>query len=478
MTDMTWSELLTRVSAGMMVRTDSREIQPGEAFAALPGSRVDGSTFIPEALARGAKLIIAKPGTPLPAGADAVLVTHPDPRKGLGELAAAYYRTQNCDMKLIGVTGTNGKTTVTHMIEHLLREGKMTPGIMGTISCRWPGQERASCLTTPDCWSIHQMLREMADAGVDAVCMEASSHALDQDRMAGLRFDAAVFTNLTQDHLDYHRTMEEYFAAKKKLFSGDGDLHRVVNIDDPYGARIAREHRPVLGVTLGGNGHRDFPVLRGRFHSAGKKGLSMSVDYGDRTWRIDSSMVGKHNGYNMLLALGTVISLGVEHDAAAALSRLPGVPGRLERVENARGLDVFVDYAHTPDALENVLSALRELDASRIVTVFGCGGERDAGKRPIMGRTVARYSDVAVLTSDNPRGEDPEAIMDQVEPGLATCPRVIRESDRKSAIALAIGEMQPGDVLLVAGKGHETYQQIGDRRIPFSDVQAIQEVLQ
>jgi UDP-N-acetylmuramoyl-L-alanyl-D-glutamate--2,6-diaminopimelate ligase len=474
-----FNDLLARAATGTMVRTDSRQVAPGEIFVALPGTRTDGTRFIPDALDRGAAFVVAPPGTALPTGSTAILVHHPAPRLALGELARSFFGTDRLGMKLLGITGTNGKTTVTTMAEHLLGAAGLVPGIMGTISCRWPGHENPSCMTTPDCWTIHETLARMAGAGVQAVCMEVSSHALEQDRVAGISFDAAVFTNLSQDHLDYHRSMEEYFASKRRIFTRQGSAPPlgIINVDDAYGTRIAAGHLPRIAFTLAHNGSLQDPVLRGTILAADRKGLILDVAYGKRSWHLTSPLVGRHNAYNLLSVVGLGIGLDLPDEAIQAMEGFGGVPGRLQRIENRMGLDIFVDYAHTPDALENVLSAVRALDFKRVITVFGCGGDRDAGKRPLMGAAVAKFSDVAVLTSDNPRTEDPETIMDQIQPGLSSCPVVIRESDRRKAIAAALEEMQGGDALIVAGKGHEQYQIIGDRRIEFSDERTIQEIL-
>jgi UDP-N-acetylmuramoyl-L-alanyl-D-glutamate--2,6-diaminopimelate ligase len=475
----TFTDLLARAASGTMVRTDSRQVAPGDVFVAMPGTRTDGSRFLSEALGRGAAFVVAPPGVELPSSTTAALITHPSPRQALGELALAFFGTDRLGLTVIGVTGTNGKTTVTAMAEHLLAAAGLVPGIMGTISCRWPGHERPSCMTTPDCWTIHETLAAMSGAGVRAVCMEVSSHALDQERIAGISFDAAVFTNLTQDHLDYHPSMEEYFASKRRLFSRkDGSRPLgIINIDDPYGARIAAEHRPLIALTMAQNGCAQGPVLRGTMLAVDRKGLILDLAFGNRSWHFASPLVGRHNAYNLMAAVGLGIGLELPDKAIQSMEGFSGVQGRLQRIENRKGLDIFVDYAHTPDALENVLSALRALNFKRIITVFGCGGDRDPGKRPLMGAAVARFSDVAVLTSDNPRTEDPEAIMDQIQPGLASCPMVVREADRRKAIAAALEEMRAGDALIVAGKGHEDYQIIGEQRTEFSDERTIREIL-
>jgi UDP-N-acetylmuramoyl-L-alanyl-D-glutamate--2,6-diaminopimelate ligase len=273
--------------------------------------------------------------------------------------------------------------------------------------------------------------------------------------------------------------MEEYFASKRRLFTRQGSAPPlgIINVDDPYGESIAALHRPLIPFTMARNGTARDPVLRGTILAVDRKGLILDVTYEDRSWHIASPLVGRHNGYNLLAAVGLGIGLGLPDESIRSLDGFSGVTGRLQRIDNRKGLDIFVDYAHTPDALENVLSALRALDFKRIITVFGCGGDRDPGKRPLMGEAVARFSDVAVLTSDNPRTEDPEAIMDQIQPGLSSCPKVLREPDRRKAIAAALEEMKAGDALIVAGKGHENYQIIGDRRIEFSDERTIREIL-
>lgn len=480
-TDMSWLELLDRVRAGLMVRTDSRLITPGEVFAAMPaaGDKRDG--FIADAVARGAEFVVADgPVAPEVLGG-AALIERPDAPEALGELAKAYFKTGQAVMKIIGVTGTNGKTTTSYLIEHILASAGLKVGLLGTVAYRWPGFSLDASLTTPGCWQLHELFANMEKSDVDVAVMEVSSHALDQNRVAGLEFDAAVLTNVTQDHLDYHGDMETYFRAKSRLFHEcpRPDKRCVLNWDDPYGRRLLADTHPSLGYGL-----TDAPLgdtsLAGTILSCTGKGLRLRMSYKGKTWELDSPLVGAHNAQNLLAAQAACLSLGLSCKEVRRLSEFKGVPGRLERVDNDRGLPVFVDYAHTPDALVNVQKTLRALDFDRLITVFGCGGNRDRSKRPLMAKAVAEYADVAVLTSDNPRFEDPLAIMDDARPGLSQGGRTIEtveDPDRYRALCKAVGIMRPGDVLLVAGKGHETYQQVGGRKLPFSDVEAVRRAI-
>jgi UDP-N-acetylmuramoyl-L-alanyl-D-glutamate--2,6-diaminopimelate ligase len=308
--------------------------------------------------------------------------------------------------------------------------------------------------------------------------MEVSSHALDQGRVEGLTFDVAALTNVTQDHLDYHGQMEAYFQAKRRFFStylADGGV-AVINFDDPYGRRLLEEYPNALGYGMGEAGV-PARALKGRVASSSGKGLQLEMSYGGQMWTLVSPLIGAFNAANLLTAQAIGLGLGLSVEVLQSLSDCYGAPGRLERVPNDRGLHVFVDYAHTPDALENVLRALKSLDFEKVVAVFGCGGNRDRAKRPLMAEAVAKWANVAVLTSDNPRREDPLAIMEDAKPGLKMAARVALEQDRRKAIGLALGEIGPRDVLLIAGKGHETYQQIGDVKHPFNDVSVVKELL-
>ncbi len=473
-----WNELLTLVRRGLMVRTDSRDVRPGEVFALMPAAAEKSDAFLAQALARGAAWIVAGPGVLLPQSERVKLMTVVDVPDALGQLAAKYFRTHKQAMQVVAVTGTNGKTTITYLLEGLLAAAGRKVGVLGTVSYRWPGTSIEANLTTPGCWRLHELFAQMSSDGVDTVVMETSSHALHQKRVAGLEFDAAVLINLTQDHLDYHGDFEDYYQAKKLLFTSfpRADKFKAANADDPYGLRLLSELPDAVGFTLKGASVPGNRMLRGAMTSCTGQGVSLRMEFEGKCWSLDSGLVGAHNASNLMAAQAVGLGLGLNPGDMQALAPFTGVPGRLERVPNDQGLDIFVDYAHTPDALQNVLNALRALDFSRVLTVFGCGGDRDRTKRPLMGRAVAGLSDVAVLTSDNPRHEDPLAIMADVRPGLQNGPSgltVIEEPDRYKALCQAISLMRPGDALLVAGKGHESYQQIGDVKQPFSDAEAV-----
>jgi len=473
------SALKTKIRAGgIEVAGHSAKVTSGGVFVAISGPGTDGALFIGDALARGAAVVVAAPGVQLPADAQAELVTVSDTKAALGALAAARYGTDRMAMPVVAVTGTNGKTTVSYLIERLATAAGRRVGVLGTVTYRWPGYSRDASLTTPDCLTIHACLAEMAAAGCDLAVMEASSHALEQDRLAGMRFAAAAFTNLTQDHLDYHKNMESYFAAKAKLFRQycPDQETAVLNYDDPFGLRLLREFPKAIGygLTLPPSGFSR--LLSGGIQHAGRDGLTLDACFGDTAFAIASPMPGRHNAQNLLAAVGVALVLGLPPEVLTSLADFHGAPGRLERIPNPAGLTVLVDYAHTPDALENVLCAAREFTAGKLYVVFGCGGNRDRTKRPLMGAAVARYADVAVLTSDNPRHEDPLAIMNDAKPGLKGARRMILEPDRRRAIELALSEMRPEDVLVIAGKGHETYQQIGDVKHPFSDAVVVREL--
>jgi len=473
-----WEALKNKVRQGLAVRTHSGLVQPGDVFIALPGTRHDGSMYIDQALERGASYVVACNVNRWAHDASAEFLVHPSPQQGLGELAAAYFGTEEFAMKMVGITGTNGKTTTTYMIEHLLTAAGMKVGVIGTVSIRWPGHSQDATMTTPDCWTLHEVLARMMHDGVDVVCLEVSSHALDQDRVAGVPFDVAVFSNLTQDHLDYHHDLESYFLAKAKLFqpSGSGIPFGIINADDPYGQRLL-ENRPYsMGYGLEAPPSANY--LSGHLQRCSRSGLELNMTFDDTSWSLCSPLVGRHNAMNLLAAQGVGLALGLTGADMQHLAGFSGVPGRLQRIVNARNLHVFVDYAHTPDALEKVCQSLQSLDFNRLFVVFGCGGDRDHLKRPLMGAAVGACADVAVVTSDNPRHEDPERIIDQIMPGLAAAQgKIIREADRKKAICLALDAMQPGDALLIAGKGHETYQQIGDEKFPFNDARIVEDYL-
>lgn len=477
--DAAFAALVETVRAGgVPVAAHSAKVLPGGVFVAMAGNAADGARFVPDAVARGAAWVVGVPGTALPEGAAARLVTVDDPRVALGTLAGARYGADRMAMPVAAVTGTNGKTTVSYLLERLGTAAGKKVGVLGTVAYRWPGFSRDASLTTPDCLTIHENLAAMDRAGCDLAVMETSSHALDQDRLAGLSFATAAFTNLTQDHLDYHRDMETYFAAKAKLFRHYlvDPARAVLNFDDPFGLRLLREFPQAIGYGLGKPPHGFSRLLAGGIREHGRDGLVLGACFGDEAFEVASPMPGRHNAANILAAMGLALALGLPVETFASLADCHGAPGRLERIPNPAGLTVLVDYAHTPDALENVLSAAREFTPGKLYAVFGCGGDRDRAKRPLMAAAVARYADVAVLTSDNPRHEEPLAIMEDAKPGLAGARRAILEPDRRRAIELALGAMRPEDVLVIAGKGHETYQQIGDVKYPFSDAAVVREL--
>lgn len=475
-----WQALLEEVNKGRKVKVDSRDVYPGDVFVALPGHKADGSAFIPQALERGAKYIVTSQPVKLNNSYSASLICHPDPREGLGELAKAYFKTFKQEYYLVGITGTNGKTTVSYLLEHILIRAGYKIGVIGTVSYRWPGHEQAASLTTPDCLRTHQILSQMAANGVEIVFMEVSSHALDQKRAAGLDFDLALFTNLSQDHLDYHQDMEDYYQAKSKLFLENRHYKpkAVINLDDQYGRRLVRKSHLPVGYSLDSTKLQDIVCLYGTILSASRDGLHLLMEWKESRWEIRSPLIGHYNASNLLSAQATALQLGLEVNDLKSIQDFQGVPGRLEKISNPKGLHVFVDYAHSPDALENVLQDLKRLNFKRIIVVFGCGGDRDRKKRPLMGRAVGKYADLVVLTSDNPRHEKPLAIMEDVLPGLRQeQAKVMLEVDRREAIGLGLSLLQEQDVLLVAGKGHENYQEIGDQRFHYSDVQVIKECI-
>ncbi len=477
------------------LKTHSGQVQRGDVFVALPGVKVNGAKFMQQALQAGAFAIVGQKEeiaafkSALAVSSSVKLCAVDQPREALALLAGSKYRTRQHKFPVIGITGTNGKTSITYLLEHLYQCAGKRAGVLGTVSYRWPGFEEQAPLTTPDCLSVHAMLARMQNEGkVDAAFLEVSSHALDQQRVLGVKFKAAVFTNLTQDHMDYHADMEDYFRAKSKLFFAPyaaPDQVAIINTDDAYGQRLAGM---LAANDYGKNGLITYGLqkssldtqtchLQGEIISCDRQGIKLGMSFHGNTWQIHSPLVGTYNALNLLAVQALAISQGFEPCDFKALDTFGGTPGRLEKIENSKGLSIFVDYAHTPDALINVQKVLKEVGFERLITVFGCGGNRDRGKRPLMGKAVADFADVAILTSDNPRLEDPLAIMDDVREGLRGCKHVIEEVDRKKAIAEGIRLMGPRDALLVAGKGHEDYQIIGDKKLPYSDQKVIQEIL-
>lgn len=468
---------------------DSRQVLPGGLFFALRGAAVDGHRFVEDALARGAMAVVMEKPCPLPQGVTGLLVK--DARRSMALAAAEFYGDPTKDMLVVGITGTNGKTTISYLVESLLKASGLRPAVMGTVDYRFEGERLASSHTTPESVDLMRTIAEFRSRGADALILEASSHALEQRRVDGVRFDVGVFTNLTPEHLDYHGDLESYFDAKLRLFTGLGEQsprHAVVNLDDAYGARLADLLPSAVSC-----GHDPRCMVTADDVAISVAGISGMLRTPLGCAALNSPLVGDYNLHNLLCAAGVGVALDMEPQTiATALANAPQVPGRLESIENRCGALVLVDYAHTGDALQNVLTTLRQLASRRLLCVFGCGGDRDAGKRPVMGEVAARLTDVAILTSDNPRSEDPLSIMQQVEIGIRQIyPGPLTEQqarqadsagylaivDRREAIRFAVSLLQSGDVLLVAGKGHEDYQIIGSQRLHFDDREELREAL-
>lgn len=452
---------------------DSRRVVPGALFMAVPGTAVDGANYAAAALAAGAAAVAGE-GRALAGVPDERWISVPDARRAVALLAAAFHGHPDRDLDLYGVTGTNGKTTTATVLRAVLEAAGIPCGLVSTVCCLMGDRDIPANQTTPDATVLQSYLAEMRAAGCRAASLEVSSHALMQHRVAGLRFAAAAFTNLTRDHLDYHGTMESYGLAKRRLFEQLGenpDGLAVVNLDDPWGHELLAWLREsaIPAVTYGLDAAADFraesvvlDVRRTRFRLVTPAGR---VD-------IESPLLGRHNVHNLLAVAGLASRAGVSlARLAATLATEPPVRGRLERVATPHPATLFVDYAHTPDALENVLRTLREVTTGRLVVVFGCGGNRDRGKRPQMGRIAFDLADIAVVTSDNPRGEQPSDILDAIVAGMpARDPKIVVQADRREAIRLALGlATESCDVVLVAGKGHETYQIFADRTVHFDD---------
>lgn len=453
----------------------SKAVRPGFLFAALRGSARNGMDFVGEAVERGAVAVLS--AWPKPPAVGAAWIQVADAREALALAAANFYGHPSDRMKVIGVTGTKGKTTTTFILEEILRAAGAAPGLIGTIEYRRPGWKMDAPRTTPESSDLQALLREFADAGVSHCVMEVSSHALEQKRVWGVSYDVAVFTNLSGEHLDYHPTMEAYFEAKKKLFFLNHKRRSaVVNLDDPWGQKLVAE-LPMTTVTFG---LQPAAIVRALKYVPSESGIDTPVTYPGGTMRVQSTLVGRHNLYNLLAAIGAALALGLAPaDIVKGIAALKGVPGRFERVPNRRGLQIVVDYAHTDTALESLLVTAREFKPRRVILVFGAGGDRDRDKRERMGRVAARLADWTVLTSDNPRTEDPLAIIEAIERGFAKegARTYEIEPDRRKAIVRALATANKGDIVLIAGKGHEGYQIFRDRTVPFSDIEAVEETL-
>jgi UDP-N-acetylmuramoyl-L-alanyl-D-glutamate--2,6-diaminopimelate ligase len=450
---------------------DNRLVTPGTLFFCVPGFTRDGHDFAQDAIARGAVALVAQ--RPLGLGVPEILVD--DVRAAMAPAAAALAGDPTARLTTVGITGTTGKTTSAFLVRALLEAGGRSTGLLGTVTAVVGGEQHAVARTTPEAIDLQRTFAEMLDAGDEAVVMEVSSHALSLHRADAIHWSVAVFTNLTQDHLDFHSDMEDYFLAKRRLFEAGPEI-AIVNVDDPYGARLARDFPDAIRIGL----DAEDAQVRATAIEGDASGSAFVVD----GQALRTTLPGRFNVLNALGAVVVARELGVDDAAiAAGLARAERVPGRFEPVDEGQPFAVFVDYSHKPDALEAVLRTARGLTRGRLIVVFGAGGDRDRGKRPLMGRAAAEHADIAIITSDNPRNEDPEAIMAAVAEGAqvagvggrAVIERVV---DRQAAIERAVALAAPGDVVVVAGKGHERYQEFEDgRTVPFDDVAVAREAL-
>ena len=458
---------------------DSRRVQKNCLFVALRGEKSDGHQFIDQAIERGATVIVAEREAQQ---GPVTWVQVADTRAALADLSAAFYDRPARRLKMAAVTGTNGKTTTTFLIKHICENAGLRCGLIGTVRYEIGERVLPAVRTTPFALELQELLAQIVNAGCKAAAMEVSSHALAQERTRGLEWDVAVFTNLTQDHLDFHGTMENYFDAKVKLFTDLAQQQHkkkavaVVNIDDRYGEKlIDRLAKDFPVVTYGMSARADFRASNYRPEFAG---TSYQLDARGKSYLVRVPLIGRFNVSNSLAALAAANSLGINlRDAILSLAKSPQVPGRLEAVAAKRQFQVFVDYAHTPDALLNVLKTCRELSPRKLIVVFGCGGDRDRQKRPLMARAADENADFSIITSDNPRKEDPEAIIAEVEKGFRS-ERYEKITERAAAIARAISLAQPRDIVVIAGKGHEAYQEFADYTVPFDDLQVARRALE
>ncbi len=466
----------------------SDHVVPDSCFVAIRGGSFDGHAYVDEAVRRGARVVVTERAVPVTEGVTNVVVS--DTRDALARLSSAFFDDPSLNMKLVGVTGTNGKTTITYLLESVFAAANWTPGVISTVEYRYGDVRMSATHTTPESYELQRLFKEMVGAGVDACAMEVSSHALDMERVVGCHFDGAIFTNLSPEHLDYHGDMEAYFESKARLFeqrlvaSVKERVFAVINVDDPYGRRLAA----ATHVPLWRYGLKEKGEVTCRLLSCGSNGLNMAIRTPVGELRIRSRLMGRFNALNILAAVAAGLALGADlDDIREGIEGVARVPGRLDLVPNARDILAFVDYAHTPDALSNVLLHAKELAKRRLIVVFGCGGDRDREKRPLMGEAVAKLADIAIVTSDNPRTEDPGAIIDMIVPGVergGMAPRTADDRkgyevipDRRDAIARAASQAKSGDVIVVAGKGHEDYQILGKERRHFDDREVLGECL-
>jgi len=458
---------------------DSRRVQKNGLFVAMRGESRDGHEFIGQAIEKGASVIVAEREEK---HSRATCLVVENARNALADLSATFYGLPAQRLKLAAVTGTNGKTTITFLIKHICEKAGLRCGLIGTVRYEIGERVLPASRTTPESLDLQELLAQIVNAGCRAAAMEVSSHALAQDRTRGLEWNVAVFTNLTQDHLDFHGTMESYFESKLKLFTQLGQQQKnrkpvaVVNIDDRYGQQLLqRIGKKVAVITYGMGVRADFRASNYRVEFGG---TSYQLDARGKSYLVRVPLIGRFNVLNSVAALAAANALGVDlREAVLSLGKSSQVPGRLELVPAKRQFQVFVDYAHTPDALRNVLKTLRELGPNRLIVVFGCGGDRDRKKRPLMGEIADRHADYAILTSDNPRKEDPNSIITEIEKGFRST-HYEKLVDRAEAIGRAIALVQPRDIVLIAGKGHENYQEFAAHTVPFDDIQVARRAIE
>jgi UDP-N-acetylmuramoyl-L-alanyl-D-glutamate--2,6-diaminopimelate ligase len=459
---------------------DSRRVIPGDTFVAIPGFKVDGAQFIPQAIEKGAKIIVAEKEVKVPAGVELVIV--PNARQALAELSGRFYGNPAKKLKLIGITGTNGKTTIAYLLESILREAGHKVGLIGTVETRIDGRSVPSTLTTPESLELQGLLDQMLKAGVTHVVMEVSSHSLAQYRVWGVEFDIAIYTNLTHDHLDFHHTMEEYLEAKKQLFRQLKESGiAIINVDDAYSKQIAEQ---VPGEVL------FYGIKEAKHEMRSTKQSEFDIKLRSYDIKLDSMQVvidttmlktpltGMFNIYNILAAFQAGLALNLSRDKIKAGIEKARVPGRFERVEAGQPFPVIVDFAHSPDSLMKLLETVRPFTKGKLILVFGCSGDRDREKRPIMGKIAAELADRVFITTDDPHSEDPQVIIQDILKGITNYAlRITNETDRRKAIEMALGQAQKGDLVLIAGRGHEKYQDFNGKKVELDDREVVREIL-
>jgi UDP-N-acetylmuramoyl-L-alanyl-D-glutamate--2,6-diaminopimelate ligase len=465
------------------IQYDSRKVERGDCFVALRGAGTDGHRFVEAAIERGAKVVVLEKDDTLPDSyfmhTHVVKVVVPDSRKALAMMSANFFGHPSRELTMVGVTGTNGKTTTTHLVKSMLEAAGQRVGLIGTIEYKIGDAVIPASHTTPESLELNGMLAQMLTSGCQSVSMEVSSHALHQSRVYGIGYDVAVFTNLTQDHLDYHGTMDEYFLAKKILFDSlSDDSVAVTNCDDDWGRKIVSTTKGHT-ITYGVSEKADVRATEIRLSL---DGTTFKVRSGNNEYPVSSALVGRFNVYNILSAYSAGVALEFEHNTiVSGIGSVNNVRGRFERITSPKGWTAIIDYAHTPDALEKCLRTIHDVlpkeNRGRIITVFGAGGDRDRTKRPLMGTIAGALSDIAIVTSDNPRTEDPQQIINEIVAGMQRGATVSQDVDRRSAIHSALSQARSGDVVLIAGKGHEDYQVIGKEKRHFSDREVVKDFI-